>query len=123
MKKYQACKELKHRVYVHARTAKRVLNHGSIRDSTKRIAKTLIRLIFVKRYFLNSRHILFLKKVNGLVSQSEPSIQGRHRRYDRFGYGRAIFLAKNGFYRTTFFAEYAFLVGSFFQFPLDFFMR
>ena len=38
--------------------------------------------------------------------------QGRHR--------RTTFLAKKGFRQTPFLAEYAFVVGSLFQFPRDF---
>ena len=50
------------------------------------------------------------------------SLQGRRRRYGLSGC-RTTFLANKGFSRTTFLFEYAFLVGSCFQFPRDFSMR
>ena len=92
MKKYQAYKELKHRVYVRvlSRTAKRVSIFYAF---TERIAKTLIRLIFVKRNVsLQSSYFIF-----EFGSQSGPSIQGRHQRYVRFGFGGTNFFGQKWF--------------------------
>ena len=64
MNKYQACKELKHRVYVLARTAKRVPNRANSKDAD---------LFLSIAIFLYSRRILFLKKINGLVPNQDPA--------------------------------------------------
>ena len=75
----------------------------------ERIAKTLIRLIFVKRIFsLQSSDFIFEKKLTVWIS-----IRTQHTRPPSAV--RPVLL-----WPDHFFVEYAFLVGSFFQFPLDF---
>ena len=94
MKKYQACKELKHRVCILARTAKRVPNRANSKDADQTYFCQMQFFFTVVRFY-------FYKKLT-FGSQSGPSIQGHHRRYVRFCYGQTILLAKNVFCRTTF---------------------
>ena len=100
MKKYQACKELKHRVCILARTAKRVPNRTNSKDADQTY-------FCQTQFFFTVVRFYFYKKVNGLVPNQDPAYMATIGNTSGSAIARPFFWPKC-FLPDHFFAEYAF---------------